>query len=305
MKYSAKKALCLFAFFIVILTILYEIYSFLFLYYSAPAEFAIAGTIWSITLFICSAIAIFGGIILEYWFASKGDILRYMPIAGFFLICLLATAISRNCAYSGGRIDARFYHASLFVFIMGLCALVSAGITFLIIYRKSSISKTICKIVCGGTALFLLTALFPTKFCLSSLPQDGHSEYYIINPATRRIIGDNNGLYQNDSYRQLSVPAYIWDSEMYSTVFKKLSREIWNAGTLFIIYGTATAQENGDVLEYTIDDIEDWDIYGSIKSLNRFRSLFSKSYLTIYDYYWFDYIRDDLFGYFDGHVSNF
>ncbi len=158
-------------------------------------------------------------------------------------------------------------------------------------------------------SLFLLTFMIPTKICLSALPSNNNKEYYIVNSGTKHIIGDNGGMYNDNIRRELFVPTYIWDSKVYSAVFKPLSRDIWmGMDTLFIIYGKATIEEgvdeHGKVLKYSID-VNDWDIYGRIVTNNKFRTLFPKNYLTIYDYYWFDYFRDYLFYYYDGHVANF
>ncbi len=237
---------------------------------------------------------------------KKSKIIKFVPPFLFAFVCFLSSCAPWVLAV----IKTKIYWTCLLIFVSGVCAFVASGITLLILYRNSITAKSIGIISVCVISFVMFTLLMPTKLCLSALPENSDTEYYVYNPSTRSIIGDNTGLYQDDISRELFVPMYIWDSKVYSTVFRNLSQEIWNNGTdtLFILYGEATIEEDfdedGEVFKYTID-IEDWDIYGEIKTNNKFRALFPKNYLTIYDYYWFDYVRDAMFCYYDGKVAGF
>ncbi|MBQ6893031.1 MAG: hypothetical protein IJN48_02390 [Clostridia bacterium] len=287
--------------------LLCESYGFLFIYYCNRGyylgTFAYQHLLLPMILF--SSIVGTGSVLLLY----KSKIIKFLPTAVWGLICFVSSLTPWIIGIIYDEIKTKLYWTCLLFFVAGACAFVTSGITLLILYRNSITAKSIGIILVCAVFSLMFTLLMPTKFCLSSLPKNSDREYYIVNQATRSIIGDNNGLYQDDTRRELFVPMHIWDSKVYSTVFGKLSRDIWwGTDTLFIIYGEATIEKNidedGEVFEYTID-IDDWDIYGKINTNNKFRALFPKNYLTIYDYYWFDYVRDYLFAYYDGTVSNF
>ena len=217
------------------------------------------------------------------------------------MACFISTGVMMYVSW-GGAVE-KVYLSCLLVFVTGLSGLLANGLVFLIIWRETYIVKNICKILISIIAVAVLSMLIPIKFCVTSLPQ-GAKEYYIVQANTQTVIGDQSGIYTDSVKRVLSTPMHLWDSAFYSVVLHGLSQDIWmNSNTLFIVYGKANIEEAYDgtanTLKYTID-VTDWDVYGEVRSTNSLRNLFPKKYLTIYDYYWFDFVRDRLFNYLDG-----
>ena len=120
------------------------------------------------------------------------------------------------------------------------------------------------------------------------------------------MVGDKTGLYIDSK-----LPERIaWPIGNRFEFEKKVSVDLYMQGdaTYFIVRGVSTIDEYIDeryfgekvnVKCYTIDCLS-WDIFGKINTSNSLRSIFPKKYLNIYDYKWFDNLRDRFFGYLDG-----
>jgi hypothetical protein len=153
-----------------------------------------------------------------------------------------------------------------------------------------------------------MAMFIPIKFCVFSLPTDSGEEFYVVKYFRHinrwLVLGDKTGLFDESAPEimtrfidnigifddVLSVDVYYCDDYYSSTL---------------IIYGPATIDESwdkmdtGDAILYTID-IKGWDIFGEISTVNPIRRLFPKNYLNMYDYAWFDVLRDKAFFYLDG-----
>jgi hypothetical protein len=157
------------------------------------------------------------------------------------------------------------------------------------------------------TSIFTLTLIIPIKFCLKSLPSDDNKDFYIIRFYDLRhkwfLVGDKNGMYDENTVSDYVV--YIEGKNPQKIVSRDLY--LCDRKTYFIIYGIAKIDEMSFEVEgsgrtlvdkrYTIYSTG-WDILNEIDSRNSFRLKFSRKYLTLYDYKWFDYLRK-LFGVFD------
>jgi hypothetical protein len=186
--------------------------------------------------------------------------------------------------------------------------------------------KAVKMIICAPFILFLLTMFIPIKFCIPSLPTNNDEKFYIIKYIRSEvkwlIIGDNTGLYpmSRDPERVISPESHLLFDE------KELSVDLFMHGgdTAFIVRGEATIiDDRNDIPRddmsnstlYAIDrvswdmlytiDATSWDILGKIDTMNPVRGLFPKSYLTIWDYRWFDVLRDHAYYYLDGQLTLF
>lgn len=178
---------------------------------------------------------------------------------------------------------------------------------------RLKIFKIIIYIVAILVILFMVTMLIPIKFCLSSIPSNSNEDFFIIKYSRDKvawlIIGDKNGLFSDE----ITQERRIRPTEKGFGIGKTLSVDIYMQGdaTNFIVYGTATIDEfwdekyygeTGNAILYTID-CTGWDIWGKIRTMNSIRNMFPKNYLNIYDYRWFDVLRDKLFWYLDGETN--
>ncbi|MFA9464788.1 MAG: hypothetical protein ACERKN_10920 [Velocimicrobium sp.] len=123
------------------------------------------------------------------------------------------------------------------------------------------------------------------------------------------MVGDKNGLFdENLSQERLAQPeGNEFKFEM------AVSTELYMQGnaTNFIVYGTETKNGEGDetyyayTKEFTCFTIKDtgWDVLGEIHTKNSLRGIFPKKYLNIYDYKWFDKLRDQMYGFLDGETN--
>lgn len=97
------------------------------------------------------------------------------------------------------------------------------------------------------------------------------------------LVGNNEGMF--DEQTMVDYPVSVENHDPKKIVSGDLYTH--NRNTYFIIYGTAIRKES----RYTIENNQ-WNILGDIDSRNSFRLNFSRKYLTIYDYKWFDNVRE-------------
>ena len=160
--------------------------------------------------------------------------------------------------------------------------------------------------------ILVVTMLIPIEFCRTTIPTDSKEEFYIIRYSRSKnkwiILGNKDGLFDE----KVLIERFARPTEKGFGISDKLSVDLHMGEdtTTFIVYGTATIDEyweeyygdTGDAILYTID-CTGWEILGEIRTMNSLRSIFSRKYLNIYDYRWFDVLRDWLFAYLDGETS--
>lgn len=144
--------------------------------------------------------------------------------------------------------------------------------------------------------IFLITFIFPTKFCLKSYPQGSDKQFYIVRYDCMKnwwiLAGDSKGLY--DWNEALDIPIDIKGKDIQEIMSGDLY--LRNLPTYFVLWGEVEIQKQYDednnlIYQQHVINCTDWDILDRIHSRNQFRMKFSNKYLTIYDYKWFDDFR--------------
>ena len=141
--------------------------------------------------------------------------------------------------------------------------------------------------------LFVLTFTIPIKFTLKSLASE-EEDFYIIQFFdvwnSWLIIGDKTGLYDDGK-------DYFVNINGEKNPKKIVSCDIYYYGnTSFIVWGEKTLDPINNQLHHI--ECTRWEVLSKVESRNSFRNMFSKKYLNIWDYKWFDDFREWL-GYFD------
>ncbi len=149
---------------------------------------------------------------------------------------------------------------------------------------------------------FVISLVFPTKFCLEKYPSSTENDFLIVRHDNLKnwwiIAGDENGLYDWNTVSD--IPVTIKGKNINNIISSDLYLN--NMPTYFVLYGEIQLQEqysesNGTVsYNYTIN-CTNWDILENIYSRNKFRTNFSRKYLTVYDYKWFDNFRKLIYDY--------
>jgi len=159
----------------------------------------------------------------------------------------------------------------------------------------------------------LLAMIMPIKFCLSSLPTDNNENFYIVRYSYYRnkfiLFGDKTGFYSSEPEHLAHIKGNK-NPFGYSIKDGIVSNDLsfHNNSTMFIIYGTDTIDEYwdekyyGDTTGAVLHTIycTKWDVLGKVETMNKIRHIFPRNYLNIFDYKWFDILRDRLFNYLDG-----
>jgi len=105
--------------------------------------------------------------------------------------------------------------------------------------------------------IFLLTLIFPIKFCLKSFPSDNKGDFYVVRYRDLEgawfLVGDKTGIYDESTVSDYIV--YIDGKDLCDIVSGDLY--LWERDTNFILYGTATIEEDSYELEGTGTTIVD------------------------------------------------
>ncbi len=281
---------------------LVEMYFFIFVFSSSKYYYiSEIDAKYCLLLIVAVSIMVLLCFLFSFLWLNKNPTILLLVYFFLSIVCFVSTVIMLYVSW--GTVVAKEYLACLLIFSTAFSGLIACGLSYLVVQRNNKIVKNIFRILISVFISIVFTSLIPIKLCVISLPQS-EEEFYVVQLNTGCIIGDHKGIYRDSADRVLSASMYQRNSKFYSVVIKRLSQDIWwDVDTLFIVYGHASIEEvhsGADIiLEYSID-VTDWDVYGEVKTINPVRTLFSKNYLTIYDYYWFDVVRDRLFNYLDG-----
>ena len=169
--------------------------------------------------------------------------------------------------------------------------------------KKHSVKKCLLVILCAFICLLLISFVFPIKFCVGEYPEASDKDFYVVRfDETKNwwlLTGDKGGL---DDWNTISdFPVTIEGENIEEIVSGDLYLNYMP--TYFILWGEMDVKEQYDekygviFKEYVINCTK-WDILGEVHSRNEFRNLFSRKYLTVYDYHWFDTFRKT-FWYYD------
>ena len=184
--------------------------------------------------------------------------------------------------------------------------------------------KTVRKILKIATLVLLvifalpnILYVVPIKFCISDPWKKTKSDFYILQHWGNYwyVYGDlTTG--EEYGYRIGVAEPEIPTKHGGFRFEEKYSQDLIKAqseGTMFIVYGTAkieyyTDEKTGEKVKKYIIDEQKADVYLYVETNNQTRKLVCPFYLTVYDYFpidingyfWFDYIRDKIYGYLDG-----
>lgn len=156
--------------------------------------------------------------------------------------------------------------------------------------------KPIRFILIMSLIVFLITFIFPVKFCVKTLPINNQQKFYIVRFDCLKnwwvLAGDSDGLYDWNTISD--TPVYLKGNNFQ----KKISGDLYlrDMPTYFIVWGDAEVLKEYDeeydiVLQQYVINCTDWNVLNEVNSRNTFRMNFSNKYLTIYDYKWFDDFR--------------
>lgn len=150
-------------------------------------------------------------------------------------------------------------------------------------YLKQKSKKIVMTIVLLSSLILIILAFMPIKMSVSSEVDIENSSYFIYylvpegsTDAGCVICYDQDGKHYNKINFEGGLPQNI------------LSKDIYESGTAFVLYGTLSEYEN----EYTLD-VCDWDVLGNVNRNCDSLRLNLKKYITILDLKWFDFLLFD------------
>lgn len=164
--------------------------------------------------------------------------------------------------------------------------------------RMSIVASIIALLLC-------ISFVFPIKRCIIDYPTAEDGEFYVVRYDCTMccwlLTGDENGI--TDWNTTSDVPVFIQGVDLKQIV----SADLWDdfQETYFVLWGKGEEKVDYDegedcrtiIMRKLIVNCTDWDVLADFSTHNMFRYNFSRKYLTLYDYKWFDELRmyDEVF----------